>query len=44
MSMMGEIIGKKEGGDMIAVLIQSFDYIFVQGPEMTTEAGMIDEG
>ena len=41
-SMMGEIVGKKEGGDMIAVLIQSFDYIFAPAPEMATEAGVSD--
>jgi hypothetical protein len=39
-SIVGEIVGKKEDGGQIAVLVQSFDYIFAQSPEMATEAGV----
>jgi hypothetical protein len=41
-SIMGEIVGKKEDGDQVVVLIQSFNFISVRGTEIATE--MSDEG
>ena len=36
-SIMGEIVGKKEDGDQVVVLIQSLNFISVRGTEIETE-------
>jgi hypothetical protein len=39
----GGVVGKREDGDQIVVLIQTFDFISVRGTKMTTQASMDDE-
>jgi hypothetical protein len=39
----GKLSGKREDGDQIVVLIQTFDFISVRGTKMTTQASTDDE-
>jgi hypothetical protein len=43
-SIVGEVIGKSEDDDQIAVFLQSLDFISVRGTETATEASMNDKG
>jgi hypothetical protein len=40
----GEIVGKREDADQMALLIQCFNFVSVRGTEAATEASMTTEG